>query len=135
MNCVACNEPMIVLELDEIEIDYCLECGGVWLDSGELELLIGDASEVNKLMAQAVSEAEVMRSDRKCPICRKRMEAALIGADTKVEIDRCVNNDGLWFDRGELREILEMMHGEKSEKVVALLKDVFGTNSTKEIGR
>jgi Zn-finger nucleic acid-binding protein len=135
MNCVACNEPMIVLELDEIEIDYCLECGGVWLDSGELELLIGDASEVNKLMAQAVSEAEVMRSGRKCPICRKRMEAALIGADTKVEIDRCVNNDGLWFDRGELREILEMMHGEKSEKVVALLKDVFGTNSTKEIGR
>ncbi len=41
MNCPVCKEPMIVLELDEVEIDHCISCGGIWLDAGELELLIG----------------------------------------------------------------------------------------------
>ena len=27
---------MITLELQEVEIDHCIECGGIWLDSGEL---------------------------------------------------------------------------------------------------
>jgi len=125
MNCAACKEPMIVLELDEIEIDYCLECGGIWLDSGELELLVENSSEVNNLLQQAVSNAEVMRSDRKCPICGKRMEAALFGTDTKIEIDRCTQNHGLWFDRGELQEVVEMFQGDKSGKIVKLLKDIF----------
>jgi len=116
---------MIVLELDEIEIDHCLDCGGIWLDSGELDLLIDDPSKVNNLLDQAVSEAEVMRSDRKCPICGKRMEAALFGTDTKIEIDRCTQNHGLWFDKGELREVLEMFSGDKSGKVVKLLEDMF----------
>ena len=41
MNCPVCkNEPMVVLELRGVEIDYCLKCKGIWLDKGELELLL-----------------------------------------------------------------------------------------------
>ena len=40
MNCPVCKNPMVVLELDQIEIDHCLHCGGIWLDAGELELLL-----------------------------------------------------------------------------------------------
>ena len=45
MKCPVCKEPTIVLELDEIEIDYCTSCGGIWLDAGELDLLIEDEKE------------------------------------------------------------------------------------------
>ena len=34
--CPACKKPMIALELEGIEIDHCLDCGGTWLDSGEI---------------------------------------------------------------------------------------------------
>ena len=45
MECMVCQEPMIVLELDDIEIDYCVICAGIWLDAGELELLLEDSKE------------------------------------------------------------------------------------------
>ena len=44
MDCPVCSEPMIVLEYDRVEVDYCVSCQGLWLDAGELELLFGDES-------------------------------------------------------------------------------------------
>ena len=35
MQCPVCNRPMISLELHEVEVDHCVACGGVWLDSGD----------------------------------------------------------------------------------------------------
>ena len=37
--CVECKLPLVVEILDGVEIDRCEECGGVWLDQGELEQL------------------------------------------------------------------------------------------------
>ena len=34
--CPKCKEPMVVFELEGIEIDHCVSCGGTWLDAGEL---------------------------------------------------------------------------------------------------
>lgn len=42
MNCPACKIAMITLELAEVEIDHCVNCGGIWLDAGELEILMDD---------------------------------------------------------------------------------------------
>ena len=39
MRCPVCNVDMFVLEFEHVEVDYCYECGGVWLDSGELALV------------------------------------------------------------------------------------------------
>lgn len=44
MDCPACTEPMIVMELNEIEIDHCIACQGIWFDAGELELLLEGAN-------------------------------------------------------------------------------------------
>ena len=43
MDCPVCKNAMITLELEQVEVDHCLECRGIWLDAGELELLLGDA--------------------------------------------------------------------------------------------
>jgi len=40
MICPACKNDMIVVEHEDIELDYCTNCNGVWFDSGELELLL-----------------------------------------------------------------------------------------------
>ncbi len=77
MNCVACNEPMVVLEIAEVEIDHCLACGGVWLDSGEIELLLGDEHEAKKLLQQIGSRENRQHGKRKCPICLKKMEIVI----------------------------------------------------------
>ena len=37
MNCPICNIPMLITQHQEVEIDYCPQCHGVWLDRGELD--------------------------------------------------------------------------------------------------
>ncbi len=47
MKCPACNVALVMSERQGIEIDYCPECRGIWLDRGELDKIIqrsaGDA--------------------------------------------------------------------------------------------
>lgn len=40
MNCPVCNVPLSMTERQGIEIDYCPQCRGVWLDRGELDKII-----------------------------------------------------------------------------------------------
>jgi Zn-finger nucleic acid-binding protein len=125
MDCVACGNPMIALEVDQVEIDYCIECGGIWLDSGELEILLEDPRKVENVLRHAIPSPGTSESFRKCPICLKKMEEIELDGETEIYIDRCKFGHGLWFDRGELEEVIRMIDHDESSKVAKLLKDVF----------
>ena len=46
MKCPVCLQPDLVMsERQGIEIDYCPQCRGVWLDRGELDKLIERAAD------------------------------------------------------------------------------------------
>lgn len=40
MKCPLCNVDLVMSERQGIEIDYCPQCRGVWLDRGELDKII-----------------------------------------------------------------------------------------------
>ncbi|MBJ6724511.1 TFIIB-type zinc ribbon-containing protein [Geomesophilobacter sediminis] len=41
MNCPACKMvPLTMAERQGVEIDYCPQCRGIWLDRGELDKII-----------------------------------------------------------------------------------------------
>lgn len=40
MKCPNCNETLLMTQRNNIEIDYCPSCRGVWLDKGELDKMI-----------------------------------------------------------------------------------------------
>lgn len=44
MNCPNDNTQLLLSERQGVEIDYCPQCRGVWLDRGELDKLIEKAS-------------------------------------------------------------------------------------------
>ena len=125
LNCPVCKEPMVVLELEEVEIDRCVSCKGIWLDAGELEILLGDSATRNQFIESFRGDAAAKEKPRKCPICDRRMEKVLCGWDSPVRIDRCKRNDGIWLDRGELKEILESACFGSDRRVLDLLKEMF----------
>ncbi len=49
MVCPRCGNTMDTEKVEDIEVDVCLLCGGVWLDEGELEDLKGKAEKGYKL--------------------------------------------------------------------------------------
>lgn len=40
MYCPVCATPLHAVERQEISLDYCPTCGGLWLDQGELDTLV-----------------------------------------------------------------------------------------------
>ena len=40
MKCPNCNVNLVMSDRQGVEIDYCPECRGVWLDRGELDKII-----------------------------------------------------------------------------------------------
>ncbi len=126
MDCPVCKHPLIILELNEIEIDHCTNCDGIWLDGGELELLLEDAGAKEKLLASFKVDNNSKEQPLKCPICGKKMDKILCGEDESVLIDKCRKHHGVWFDRGELEALIELGSFDKHNKVLALIKEMFG---------
>jgi len=126
MQCPICKNPMVILELEGVEIDHCVSCGGIWLDAGELELLLEDSRQKDDLLASFILDINNREKSRKCPRCLKKMYKVLVGKEKKVLLDKCRNNHGLWFDLGELDEIIKMGSFDKNNKIIKLLEDMFG---------
>lgn len=123
MICPQCETAMIVLELDGIEIDHCFNCGGVWLDAGELEKLMKDYTATVWLTELVPVEASPERR-LKCPICEKEMEKSVWALEEPVTVDCCPEGDGIWLDNGELAAIIGQ--GASSDnQIVSLFEEIF----------
>lgn len=62
MKCPVCKDsPLVMTERQGIEIDYCQQCRGVWLDRGELDKLVERSSRAAEPAPTAV------RSDPRYP--------------------------------------------------------------------
>lgn len=48
MKCPSCNVPLVMSERQGVEIDYCPQCRGVWLDRGELDKIIERSNAENQ---------------------------------------------------------------------------------------
>lgn len=135
MKCPACSKPMIVVEHESIELDYCLNCLGVWFDSGELELLM-ESMQLEKTGLSldnilTCPEACSSEKKRKCPICGKKMKKATVGHTPEVLIDACLRGDGLWFDDGEVGQLITQLPDKPADtegsqgRVITFLGKVF----------
>lgn len=40
MKCPSCDETLLMSDKNGVEIDYCPNCRGIWLDRGELEKIM-----------------------------------------------------------------------------------------------
>jgi Zn-finger nucleic acid-binding protein len=102
--CPACKEPLVVFELDGVEIDRCLKCGGTWLDDGEIDPLARLAGGApDPLQAAIAAAGDGKPGDRRCVRCATKMK--LVTVQT-VELDRCPRGHGLWFDRNEMETLI-----------------------------
>jgi len=122
---------MIVVEHENIELDYCANCSGVWFDEGELELLLetmeleGTTLSLDDILTSP--EAESAEKKRKCPICGTKMKKATVGHEPEVLIDVCPRGDGLWFDSGEVGQLITQLpdKSDSQGRVITFLEEVF----------
>ena len=135
MICPVCKSDMIAIEYSKIELDYCTKCHGVWFDAEELNLLFDRIGlEDHELpLDDLLHSTETQTSEKKykCPICNKRMKKTNIGKQPEIMIDVCRQGDGLWFDGGEVGQLIKQVSTKVSgrvgsqQQVLTFLGEVF----------
>ncbi len=140
MKCPCCRVPMMVVEYDGVELDYCVECEGSWFDRGELYLLLADLDSdttgfLRPEQIEALPDARTDEKKRPCPICRKKMRKVNIGPEDRVLIDACSHGHGLWFDGTEVKQLAQNLVGTAeniSDRALAFMGRMFDKDSASQ---
>lgn len=104
MKCPICNVDLLMSERQGIEIDYCPQCRGVWLDRGELDKII-----------ERSAPAAPARDDRE----RKREKDDRRDYDRGYDRDRDRKRD---YDRDHYHDDYRK---KKKKKPTSFLEDLF----------
>jgi len=65
MNCPTCTATLVISERQGIEIDYCPQCRGVWLDRGELDKILERSEHRRPDVALAAHRAPEYKDHRR----------------------------------------------------------------------
>ncbi len=125
MLCPVCKEPLIILELNQIDIDLCTNCGGIWLDSNELELILGEVKSNKPGSPTYIKSSKIKEKKIKCPLCLKKMNKIHRYPYESINLDMCPLGEGIWLNKGELEELLRLSGTRKNHKVISVLKELF----------
>jgi len=121
VQCPVCREPLVVVERDRIELDWCPWCRGLWFDEGELSLLAETLGLTIDLGApKAGSASRPGARPRSCPRCDRGLEEVRVGGEPSVALDRCPRGHGHWFEAGELATLVQQQPGASSAPDAAL---------------
>jgi Zn-finger nucleic acid-binding protein len=112
MLCPVCREELVIVEFDDVELDACPDCHGLWFDAQELHQLFEAAGVPDHLysLEERLERLPRAAARRRCPRCRGRIVPVRAPSDTKeIILDQCPDGHGLWFDQGELESLLECL--------------------------
>ena len=92
--------PFLLVEIDDVELDYCPECHGVWFDSLELQHFTGFFSDVpGERLADRASSLV-------CPVCGWNLRAKQLHADTNLVVHACPRRHGVFLKDGEFERAI-----------------------------
>ncbi|MGC9444614.1 MAG: zf-TFIIB domain-containing protein [Candidatus Methanospirareceae archaeon] len=96
---VALQQEAVEVRGPDVVIDVCPTCGGIWLDSGELNRLLGDR-KLSQYLSKHIGTQS--KSQLVCPACGWLMD---IETAEDVDVDVCLNCGGVWLDSDELEKL------------------------------
>jgi len=122
MKCPNCDKDLVQTKRDNIEVEYCPSCHGMWLSRQELEGLEDEAfdfgdDEKGTLIFSATA------TSRKCPQCSKPMKRFKYRL-YDLEMDFCEDGHGFWLDADEDKRILALMKEEEVNLVVDITTEI-----------
>jgi len=103
MRCPNCRDKDLyrVLTKQGVEVDYCKECGGVWLDKGEIYYFTKTPTYLKHNFEESLKNQRI--SEKLSPKTKEPMVSITL-FDTLI-IEYCPKTGGLWLDKGELEKL------------------------------
>lgn len=108
IRCPRCFDALRPVPFDQGAVYSCTHCSGVFAPTEECIDLLGPLADVD--LWRGADWASFGRQSRlKSPKTGQRMEHVVISWEGRsVELDRCTQTGGLWFDAGEMKVVSEI---------------------------
>jgi len=106
MKCPKCKtETLAVFKVEEVAVDRCSSCDGIWFDAQELgELLAEDARMVAALRRGGTHDGLDGKKGA-CPRDAGELLRVYSAVDRTVILDACPDCRGIWLDGGEFEKL------------------------------
>jgi Zn-finger nucleic acid-binding protein len=124
--CPRCKENMQSVTLGKTGLRECARCEGLWLDKASFEHICVNAEEQSAVLGAAGPlltdySGNVEKEIRylPCPACARLMNRVNFAHCSHVIVDVCMQH-GTWFDKDELRRIVEFIRGGGIDKARAI---------------
>ena len=112
MTCPKCGVELRAGLIEEVEVDECPRCNGIWFDRDELRKAKNevdpDLTWMDFELWKHQDRFKVATKETDCPRCGVGM-VSVDYDDTKVEIDHCLLCEGVWLDGGEFQKIIDAL--------------------------
>jgi len=115
MECPKCVGILEEKTVEDIKIDVCWACEGIWFDEGELGKILERDSENfctvdlgrDELDGKELSDVKDFLNEKsaKCPRCQKKMEKKPYEKNKSVLTDACPGGCGVWLDGTEVEQL------------------------------
>ncbi len=110
--CPNCKLTMKPLVLRHTPLQECDACHGIWIDAASFERICADRERQADVLGAPSQEKPRRRPPyvryRPCPQCERLMNRLNFAHISGVVVDVCKGH-GIWFDRDELRHIVEFI--------------------------
>jgi Zn-finger nucleic acid-binding protein len=115
--CPRCRVDMKAVLIGTLHLRECPGCEGLWVDTATLQQIRADRENQAAVLGMAApvppnESVDIERNIRylPCPVCRKLMNRVNFAHCSHVVVDVC-SQHGTWFDKDELRRIVEFIRG------------------------
>ncbi len=106
MQCPKCQTALDPVRVDEVDVDQCSGCQGVWFDALELgPLLDKHEAGVKALLEGERDEALNAQRSVSCPRDQAQLLRVYSLRNNEVILDVCAECRGVWLDGGEFQQI------------------------------
>lgn len=113
--CPRCRHPLEAVKVGTMNLRECPRCEGLWVDKASLEDICADRDRQSAVLGMSFppNGAEPVQLEEKvsyvpCPVCHKLMNRVNFAHCSGIIVDICAQH-GTWFDRDELRRIIEFI--------------------------
>lgn len=103
INCPKCNSKLKTINYENVEVDRCPNCGGIWFDATEAEELkhIKGSEKLDAINPAVGYQYKRMIKQINCPRCHAKMHKILDIDQYSIWYEQCTKCGGIWLDAGE----------------------------------
>ena len=117
-SCPRCRVDLKRVRVGEVALRECDRCGGLWVDVSSFEKICAEREQQSAVLGAASPVPKGLQSFDSgnrvsyvpCPECSELMNRVNFARCSGIVVDVCKGH-GTWFDRDEMHQIVEFIHG------------------------